>query len=329
MPATAKNDDFLRPYQGYGDITQVTWSGTSNYNSLQVQVSRRYANHFQYGLVYTLGFSKDYANDDTSDLSSPRPYKAFNYAPSDFDQRHILTAGYIYDVPSLSRKFNDNSVIKFIFDNWQISGTTSFATGRPKNNLSIAYTSGNAPMMAGQTCPVGTFQTTTTQCTMITDYTGGTVNARALLTCDPSKGVSGTDSTGSNFVINVNCFAPPTTLGDIGNLPRNSVRIPALFNNDLAFFKNIKIGERRGIQLRWEIYNIFNRANFEDFDGALTYGVVQVNPAAATTQSGQTVPPCSTTNVCSTVVKQTKSTFGTATTARQARVMQASIRINF
>jgi len=286
-----------------------------------LQVSRRYANHFQYGVVYTYGISKDYANDDTSDLSSPRPYKAFNYASSDFDQRHILTVGYIYDIPGLSHKFNNNSVIKFIFDNWQLSGTTSFATGRPKNNLSASYTSGTATITAGQTCPAGTFQTNATTCTMITDFTGGTVNARAFLTCDPGKNVTGADSTGSAYVINVGCFAPPTALGQIGDVPRNSVRIPSLFNNDLALFKNIKIGERRGIQLRWEMYNIFNRANFEDLDGSLTFAVAQLNPnGGSCTAVG---------NTCTAVVRQTRSSFGTPTTARTPRVMQASIRINF
>jgi hypothetical protein len=320
--AVAKNDDFLRPYKGYGDITRVTWSGTSNYNSLQVQVSRRYAHGFQYGVAYTYAKSYDFANDDTSDLSSPRPYKAFNYAPSDFDQRHILTVGYIYDVPSLSRKFNDNSIIKAIFDNWQISGTTSYATGRPKNNLSVSYTTGTAAISSGQTCPAGTFQTSSTLCTMITDYTGGTVNARAFLTCDPTQGATGVDSTGSAYVINVGCFAPPTALGQIGNVPRNSVRIPSIFNNDLAFFKNIKWGEKRAVQLRWEMYNIFNRPNYDDIDGSLTFAVVQVNP-------GGTGTACTATNICSAVVKQTRSSFGTPTTARTPRVMQASIRINF
>jgi hypothetical protein len=320
--AVAKNDDFLRPYRGYGDITQVTWSGTSNYNALQVQISRRYTRGFQYGAVYTWSKSFDYANDDTSDLSLPRPYRAFNYSNSDFDQRHILTVGYIYDIPSLSKKLNDNSVIRAVFDGWQFSGTTSFATGRPKN-LTVSYTSGTATITSGQTCPAGTFQTSATVCTMITDFTGGTVNARPLMTCDPTKGASGTDNTGSPYVINVNCFTFPASLGTIGNMPRNVVHIPSIFNNDLALFKNIKIGEKRGVQLRWEMYNIFNRANFDDIDGSMTFAVVQVNPGGSSTACTAAG------NTCTAVVKQTRSTFGTATTARTPRVMQASIRINF
>lgn len=321
--SSAKNNDFLRPYRGYGDINQVSWDGTSNYNSLQVQLNRRYTHGFQYGIAYTYSKSFDYAFDDTSDVSIPRPYKAFNYAPSDFDQTHILTVNYIYDVPSLSRKWN-NGFTRAIFDGWQISGTTSYASGVPKNLVgssgaglaagSVTYTAGSVAITAGQTCPQGSFQTSATQCTMITDFTGGTVNARPNVICDPMKGVSGFDPTGSPYVINTGCFAPPTALGQIGNTPRNAVRLPAIFNSDLAFFKNIRLGEKREIQLRWETYNLFNRANFSDIDGAIVFGLVQVTNPDGTKGA---------------VIKQTRTSFGTPTTARTPRVMQVSLRINF
>ena len=318
--SSVKNNDFLRPYRGYGDITQVTWDGTSNYNSLQVQVNRRYTRGFQYGVAYTYSKSFDYANDDTSDLSFPRPYRAFNYAPSDFDQTHVLTFGYIYDVPGVGKRWH-NRFARAVFDHWQISGTSSFATGRPKQNISVTFTSGTATITAGQTCPPGSIQTSATVCTMITDFTGGTVNARAVIICDPMKGVSGRDKSGSAYVINVGCFTNPTALGQIGNMPRNPVRIPSVFNNDLAFFKNFPIGERRQLQLRWEIYNLFNHPNFDDIDGTLTFGLVQINQTgAACTAAG---------NTCTAVIQQTRNSFGTATTSRTPRVMQASIRFNF
>jgi hypothetical protein len=318
--SSVKNNDFLRPYRGFGDINDVLYSGTSNYNGLQVQLNRRYTRGFQYGVAYTYSKSFDYANDDSSDVALPRPYKAFNYAPSDFDQTHILTVAYIYDVPGLGKKWN-NGLVKAVFDNWQLSGTTSYATGRPKN-LSVTYTAGTATITAGQSCPPGSVLTSATVCTMLTDFTGGTVNARPNILCDPIKGVSGADPTGSAFVINTSCFAAPTALGQIGNMPRNSVRIPAIFNSDLAFFKNFKIGESRGVQLRWEMYNLFNRANFDDIDGAMVFGLVQVNPGGST--------PCTAAgNTCTAALRQTRTTFGTPTTARTPRVMQASLRINF
>src|SRR6266550_3138852 len=282
--ANPKNNDFLRPYRGYGDINVNTWGGVSSYKSLQVQINRRYTRGFQYGVAYTYSKSFDYANDDTSDVNLSRPYKAFNYAPSDFDQTHILTVNYIYDVPKVSRKWN-NMFVRAVLDNWQISGTSSYATGKPKSVVnttsglaagSVTYTGGTVTITAGQTCPPGSLQTSATVCTMITDFTGGQVNARPIITCDPMKGASGSDRTGSPYLINTACFTFPTTFGQIGNAPRNNLRLPSIFNNDLAFFKNIPIGEKREIQLRWEMYNVFNRANFRDIDGQLVFGLVQV-----------------------------------------------------
>jgi hypothetical protein len=295
---------------------------------MQVKVNRRYTNNFQYGVAYTYSISRDYANDDSSDVNNGRPYKRFNYAASDFDQTHILTVNYIWDIPKLSRVWN-NGFVKAIFDNWQISGTSSYATGKPKT-VSPTFTSGNATISTGQPCPAGSVKTSATVCTMITDFTGGQVNARAFMICDPMKGVSGTDSSGMPYLINPGCFAVPNGIGDIGDSPRNNIRLPAIFNNDLAFFKNIPFGENRKIRLRWEIYNLFNRSNFRDMDVALTYGIAQVNP-------GGTGAACNTTtNICTAVVRQTRDTafgsassFGTATSARQARVMQASIQIDF
>jgi len=269
-------NDFLRPYRGYADINMVVWAGTSNYNSLQMQITRRYTQGFQYGVAYTYSKSFDYANDDSSDVFFNRPYKDFNYAPSDFDQTHILTFNYIYDVPGLGSKLN-NRFVKAIFDDWQLSGTTSYASGKPKN-VSVTYNGG------------------------ITDITGGQDNARANTICDPMRDISGADPTGTPYVVNVNCFARPTRLGDIGNTPRNSLRMPSIFNNDIALFKNIRMGESRSLQLRWEVYNVFNHTNFRDIDAGLTFDAAG---------------------------RQTNTRFGAPIAARTPRVMQAAIKFNF
>jgi len=317
-------DEFLRPYKGYGDINLVTWGGTSNYNSLQVQANRRYTRGFQAGLAYTYSKSFDYANDDSSDISFGRPFKAFNYAASDFDQTHIFTINYIYDIPSASHHMNDNKFVGAILDNWQISGTTSYASGKPKN-LTASYSSTAATISLGQPCPVGSSissSTATTQvCTPITDFTGGGINARPFVVCDPMQGDFGSDPTGTPRSFNVGCFAKPFATGQIGNMPRNAVRMPSIFNNDLAFFKNIKLGEKHALQLRWEIYNIFNHTNFRDIDAAMTYGLVVANPGGTAA--------CSLSNVCTASFQQTNTRFGAAIAARTPRVMQASIRFNF
>jgi hypothetical protein len=131
----------------------------------------------------------------------------------------------------------------------------------------------------------------------------------------------------------------PGSAGEIGNLQRNLLRLPSIFNTDLAFFKNVPFGEKRSIQLRWEMYNLFNRANFSDINGALTWApdaTVSALPAGGTcpggtvlayAASGTNPARCASTTLGQ--VSQTNNAFGTARAARAPRVMQASIRINF
>jgi hypothetical protein len=287
----ALGDDFLRPYQGYSDINRISYSGTSNYNSLQVQVNRRYTRAFQYGIAYTYSKVLDYSKDgsaDDGDVFYPRPYKAFNYGPADFDQTHIFTINYIWDVPGLSRLW-DQRLVKAIFDGWQISGTTSYASGKPKT----LGTSGTALFVtyAG-----------TASATNITDFTGGEVQARPNIVCNPNRRPGTVDPTGTPYLIDTSCFVKPAVAGDIGNMPRNLVRLPSIFNSDLALFKNIRLGEKRRVQFRWETYNLFNRANFKDIDGALTFDAAG---------------------------NQTNTRFGAPISARSARVMQGLLRFSF
>lgn len=293
--------EFLRPYQGYGDINMVTYSGNSNYNALQVAVNRRYARGFQYGIAYTWHKTLDYANDDNVLIASERPYKAFNYGPADKEQSHIFIANYIWDIPRLGRVWN-NKLVKSVFDNWQLTGKAAFVTGEPKA-LSAAL--GGATWVIAETdsCPTGAVRTSATSCTFLSDFTGGQTNARALVICDPNK--KSTASDGTSVFLDESCFARPTERGEIGNAPRNMLRRPGVVNFDMALFKNIKVREKFNIQFRWETYNIFNHTNFNDINASLDYNFVD----------NQMV--------------QSNPLFGQPTSARPPRVMQGSLRISF
>jgi Carboxypeptidase regulatory-like domain/TonB-dependent Receptor Plug Domain len=284
--AGALGNEFLRPFQGYQDINYTSHSTTSNYNGLQVQVNRRYTSRFQFGIAYTWAKALEYANDDTTNVNFPRPYHAFNYGPTDNDQTHIFTANYIWDVPGLGRRWN-NRFVKSIFDNWQLSGTTSFVSGRPKN-VTVSY----------QSDTVGGIDV------VPNDITGGHVNARPLVICDPQREVS-MAADGTPVFVDDSCFLRPSR-GEIGNSQRNGLRRPGIIASDLALFKNIRLREKFQLQFRWETYNLFNHTNFSDIDAALTLRAGL---------DGQ--------------ITQTNSRFGQPTTARPPRVMQGSLRINF
>ena len=69
------------------------------------------------------------------------------------------------------------------------------------------------------------------------------------------------------------------TVGNPGNIGRDSLLGPGLFNFDAAVLKNTKIGERIDTQFRAEFFNILNHPNF----GILTAGTfVQGGAVSAT-----------------------------------------------
>ena len=138
------------------------------------------------------------------------------------------------------------------------------------------------------------------------------------------------------YAVNPACFGRPNNAGDIGNLSRNFVRRPSTFNNDIAIFKNIKLGENREIQLRWEVYNIFNHTNFSDIFSALSFtpdGAVTALAAGGTCPAGTVLAyaaaganPARCASTSLGVVSQTDTTFGAPKcgplTARDAGIRQ-------
>ena len=118
-------NDFLRPYRGYGAITQREFTGYGDYHSMQFSVNRRRSRD---GLSVGASYTYQMVNKN---LGSIDPFmddnRARNYTSSG-RRPHTLSINYAYEVPNLSKKW-DNIVTKAIFDNWQISGITTMLSG--------------------------------------------------------------------------------------------------------------------------------------------------------------------------------------------------------
>jgi len=74
--------------------------------------------------------------------------------------------------------------------------------------------------------------------------------------------------------------------GTVGNTRRNTLIGPGLSQWDMSLIKNTKINERLTVELRWEVYNILNRANFSRFslDNGIqssTFGTLSETPDVA------------------------------------------------
>ena len=131
----------LVPYKGYGQIAYLDWGGTSNYNSLQVSLQRRFSKGLTAGAVYT--WSK-VLTTSASDQDSQDPVNALvDYRAADWDRTQVFAANYVYDIPSASKHFGGPKWLGYITDNYQLSGVTNLMTGVPANvNNGYSFNSG-------------------------------------------------------------------------------------------------------------------------------------------------------------------------------------------
>ena len=70
--------------------------------------------------------------------------------------------------------------------------------------------------------------------------------------------------------------------GTFGNTPRNFLRGPAFANADLSLVKNQALFGATRLQLRLEVFNLFNRANFSAPNRPVFAGATQNEAPLAT-----------------------------------------------
>jgi hypothetical protein len=78
------------------------------------------------------------------------------------------------------------------------------------------------------------------------------------------------------------CAFTIPALGFLGNAGRNTLRGPGFANVNLALVKENAVGGSRRIQLRAELFNLFNRANFGMPNRIVFAGRADVEPPLAT-----------------------------------------------
>jgi hypothetical protein len=223
----------IRPFRGYGAVRMLETRFNSNYHSLQVTGQRRFSRSSQINLAYT--WSRNMTNSQNE--ASTAPQNSYNlhdeYARANLDRRHVLSVNYIYELPFFTRQANFKE--KFL-GGWQISGITYFFTGL---GFSPA-TSSNDPAGLG--------------------LLGNSPSAaRPDAICDPNANPP------HSFLqwYNTACFAnPPAGVNRVGNAGRNTILGPSTTRFDATLAKSIKVSESKSIQLRWEVFNIFNHTNF-------------------------------------------------------------------
>lgn len=232
--------DQLRPYRGYRSIAIVQPRYNSNYHSLQISAEHRFKGASQVTVNYT--YSKNLTDSQNDRTASPQDTydTRSEYALAPLDRRHILTINYVYELPFFDKQ---EGFIGKVLGGWQASGIIVYNTGLPF-----------------------------TAVTSTLDYAGlGIINAnptaRPNVLCNPNVNAPNTPQQWFNTA----CFErnPLSTAVGLqntpGTSPRGNIFGPPTTRVDFTMMKNIQFRENLRLQLRAEVFNIFNTTNFRGF----------------------------------------------------------------
>src|SRR5262249_8314714 len=84
----------------------------------------------QLGVAYTWSKAMGLTDQENGALNPWVDPKTWLWGPLGFDQTQMFVANYIWDLPKAS-KLSNSAVVHHVFDNWQISGITTLASGTP------------------------------------------------------------------------------------------------------------------------------------------------------------------------------------------------------
>jgi hypothetical protein len=231
--------DFLRPLSGLEDVLYETFSGTSNYNSLQVTANRRTSGGLTYGLAWTYSKSMDLTDGDQAGVLNPfiNP-RIRNYGKAGTDRTNDVVVNFDYQTP----RWGSNWIARKVLSDWEGSGILSFISGVP---MGISF-----------------IETNTTN---ITGGGGSGVDSRVDVIGNPN--LSRSKRTDSHSFNTAAIALPPAGTFGIGDAKKDVFRGPGIENADLALMKNIPLGERgANLQFRIEAFNAFNHAQFTSVD---------------------------------------------------------------
>jgi hypothetical protein len=243
----------VNPQSGGGDKT-----GSSHYQAAVLKATQRLSGGFSLQASYTyshLMTDADRFSGSGGSLDAAHPETEWSIGQ--FDQPHNIKLNTIYELPfgEGRRWLTGGGIADAVLGGWRFAMTQAYSSGFP-----IAVTSNGAlPIFNGTNRP---------------NVTGADWRA-------PIAG-SSFDPAVDKF-LNAAAFVQP--VGALGNAPRTNGDIRTFWNlnENISLAKSNKLGNNLKVDLRVEVFNVFNRVVFGapgvNFSSGQTFGVIstQVN----------------------------------------------------
>ena len=254
QPQGLSNLNIYRSYQGWGDLNQQENTTNGNYNGFQtgLRIQNRWG--FSGEVDYTWSHEIDLTSSDLTGVSNPFNLK-YDKASGNLDRRQILNINYIYQLPIFAKS---TGLLHSIVGGWQVAGTAIDATGLPGSGA-LNY-QGPGVSMSYDSIGLG----------------GGYTNRPNV-----NGKVHQLKKAGQYFDTTQFSFPVPAWDGGpnqgFGNAGRDSIIFPGRVDFTTSLYKNFDIREAAHFELRFESFNTFNHAEWNNLNtslGAGTFGQV-------------------------------------------------------
>jgi hypothetical protein len=232
-----------RPNRSFGTIELKSSDGESWYRALILDIRRAWRNGLSVQSSYTWSRSRDttqastFFSDSTNGttVAFPEFDPDYNLGPSDWDTPHSWVMNAVWDVPVPSRL---SGAARALLEGWQLTGISTMRSGQPltvfvQNNWSRSQWSPSISPTSGLDRP---------------DLAPGRT-ADDAVRGDPAQWFDP-----SAFVLQPQ--------GTLGNSTRGAFRGPDMRTVDMSVVKHIGMPGAARLDVRLEVFNVFNRANF-------------------------------------------------------------------
>lgn len=230
-----------------GGVQQIQTTSLSNYNSLQMSLTRRFSSGLNFTAAYTFGQSTDYysgaAVNELANVPGDQVDWRSNRGRSDFNREHRFVISGVYALP---KRNYESGFAKGLLNDWQIAGIGVFQSGLPfsivdSNDTTVISRANYNQAFTGDY------------------YTPGRVDDRLNAYFNTSAFLTSRFGTPS--------FDPNKPFG---NSLRNLLTGPGQKNIDISFIKFIPFTERFKGELRAEFFNLFNWVNYANPNNNIT-----------------------------------------------------------
>jgi Carboxypeptidase regulatory-like domain/TonB dependent receptor len=248
------------PTEDGNTLNNLDLSGVAEYNSLQVQLQKRFTNGLSFLTTYTL--SRLMSNSDTGfSIFQGTALNKYNqsreWAVGSDDQEHLITTSGVYELPigpgkAIAR--SDNVLNREILGGWQLSGVLQYDSGTP-----FGIGAPGTPLQTGGN--------------RANDVPGQPVhlNYHNYYNGGPA--------------FNTGAWSDPGLFA-VGDAARNqsNLRNPFSSNENIGLGKKFAIGEKVNGEVRMDYFNLFNRM--------IVCGSGNIDTGVADSTFGQFYGPC-------------------------------------